>query len=48
MPSVTAELSSEAVEAFLSVSFNHQIVKLSSKCKTLEERLFYMVQAASQ
>jgi predicted nuclease of restriction endonuclease-like (RecB) superfamily len=47
MPSVTAELPTEALEAFWLISFSHHIVLLG-KCKTLEERLFYMAQAASQ
>jgi predicted nuclease of restriction endonuclease-like (RecB) superfamily len=47
MPLVTAELPTEALEAFWLVSFSHHIV-LSSKCKSIEERLFYMAQAASQ
>jgi hypothetical protein len=47
MPSVTAELPTEALEAFWLVSFSHHIVLLG-KCKTLEERLFYMAQTASQ
>ena len=47
MPSITAELPTEALEAFWLVSFSHHIVLLS-KCKTLEERLFYMAQTASQ
>lgn len=47
MTSVTAGLSIELLEAFWLVSFSHHIV-LSGKCKTLEERLFYMAQTASQ
>jgi predicted nuclease of restriction endonuclease-like (RecB) superfamily len=47
MPSVTAELPTEAFEAFWLISFSHHIVLLG-KCKILEERLFYMAQAASQ
>ena len=47
MPSIKAELPSEALDAFWLVSFSHHIVLLG-KCKTLEERLFYMAQTASQ
>ena len=47
LPSATAELHTEALEAFWVISFSHHIVLLG-KCKTLEERLFYMAQTASQ
>ena len=47
MPSIKAELPSEALDAFWLVSFSHHIVLLG-KCKTLKERLFYMAQTASQ
>jgi len=47
MSSVTAELHTEGLDAFWLLSFIHHIVLLS-KCKTLEERLFYMAHAASQ
>ena len=47
MPPATAQIPTEALEAFWMMSFSHHIV-LSGKCKTIEERLFYMTQAASQ
>ena len=47
LPSATAEISSEVLEAFWLISFSHHIVLLG-KCKTLEERFFYIAQAASQ
>jgi predicted nuclease of restriction endonuclease-like (RecB) superfamily len=47
LPSATAELGAGVSEAFWSVSFSHHMVLLG-KCETHEERLFYMVQAASQ
>ncbi|MEO6548335.1 MAG: PDDEXK nuclease domain-containing protein [Ferruginibacter sp.] len=47
LPSATAELPAEVLEAFWLISFSHHVVLLG-KCKILEERLFYMAQAASQ
>lgn len=47
VPSLTAQMDAEALEAFWLISFSHHIVLLS-KCKSLEERLFYMAQTASQ
>lgn len=47
IPSVTAELPAEGLEAFWLISFSHHIVLLE-KCKNLEEWLFYMAQTASQ
>jgi predicted nuclease of restriction endonuclease-like (RecB) superfamily len=47
MPSKTAELLFDELDAFWLVSFSHHIVLLG-KCKSLEERLFYMAQTASQ
>ena len=45
--SVTAQLQSNENEAFTGISFTHHILILS-KCPTLEERWFYIFQAASQ
>jgi len=47
LPSATAELPTDALEAFWLISFSHHIILLG-KCKTLEERVFYMAQTASQ
>ena len=38
-------MNSETLEAFWSISFSHHIVLLA-KCKSLEERFFYMIQTA--
>ncbi len=45
--SLTAQMPQDALEAFWLVSFSHHIVLLG-KCKSLEERFFYMAQAAFQ
>jgi len=46
LPSATAELQ-EIEEAFLSISFTHHMLILN-RCKTFEERSFYISQAATQ
>jgi predicted nuclease of restriction endonuclease-like (RecB) superfamily len=47
VPSVTAQMTQDALEAFWLVSFSHHILLLG-KCKSLEERFFYMTQTAFQ
>jgi predicted nuclease of restriction endonuclease-like (RecB) superfamily len=47
VPSLTAQINPETLELFWLLSFSHHIILLG-KCKSFEERLFYIVQAASQ
>ena len=47
MQSATAELPTEASEAFWRISFSHHILLLGKR-KTHYKRLFYMAQAAYQ
>jgi predicted nuclease of restriction endonuclease-like (RecB) superfamily len=45
--SPTGQLATGSQEAFFSISFTHHIL-LMNKCQSIEERLFYVMQAASQ
>jgi hypothetical protein len=45
--STTAKLETPELEAFFGISFTHHILLLN-KCRNREERLFYILQAASQ
>ena len=47
VPSVAAQINAEMINAFASISFSHHIVILS-KCKSFEERMFYIVETAAQ
>lgn len=46
-PSTTIKLKTHELEAFFGISFTHHILLLN-KCRNKEERLFYIIQAASQ
>lgn len=47
MPSLTAQMNADTFESFWMLSFSHHIILLG-KCKTVQERLFYIMQGASQ